>query len=55
MVHGSLQSTAAELSEGGRVKISKYCSNNAIFMEINHYFCKLELYNGVLCPKMKID
>ena len=55
MVHGSLRSKAAELSEGGRVKISKYCSNNAIFMEINHYFYKLELYNGVLCPKMKID
>lgn len=38
-----------------KVKISKYCSNNAIFVEINHYFCKLELYNGILCPKMKID
>ena len=55
MVHGSLQSKAAELSEGGRVKISKHYSNNAIFMDINHYFFKLELYNGLMCPKMKID
>ena len=37
------------------VKFSKYSTNNAIFMEINHYFCRLELYNGLLCPKMKID
>ena len=25
------------------VNISKFSTNDAIFMEINHYFCKLEL------------
>ena len=51
MVHGSLQSKAAELSEGGKVKISKYCSNNAIFMEINHYFCKKNYIMGYYALK----